>query len=396
MPKSTLRYFAYDLGRQPKARQINLVNIQRRKVVLKASLGEQCYKDYFYGKNTAIEKALGQVEGHFSSLVRKMIDTRSIDERDGWHLIQMVMLQKARTLRAEEELNGMVDKLVKLLMYNRIDEHVLRKTRIGIKDAVNYNVGHALALSPLMLDLKQFLIVNETAVPFVIADNPVVSTNWFGRRHFPQRAVGLTRSGLQIVLPLSPQFALMLHDSNVYTTTSDRNVIYIKKSTEVVELNKLQWLNAYKNVYFPPTLRNDLLEEMMNVAREEGDLFNFRRMERIGEGSGYHITDKDEFSAPSNGISSEIIYTSAKCLPKDVRLRAVRMRDKPIFHDDGSLRSPQRDPAWENIVNDFARRVTADGAKLTQFWDFVERHPSAPSIGSWFGRAQRRSERRQK
>ncbi|MER9178148.1 DUF4238 domain-containing protein [Mesorhizobium sp. M0955] len=394
VPKSTLRHFASDPNRHPKPRQINLVNIAAAKVVRGASLKEQCYQDYFYGKNTAIEKALGQVEGYFSSLVRKMIGTRAIDERDGWHLVQMVALQKARTLRAEEELNGMMEKLIKLFMYNRVDEHDLRKSRIKINNASNRNVGHALALSPLMLDLKRFLLANDTDVPFVIGDNPVVTTNWFARIHHPQRAIGLARSGLQMLLPISPRFALMMHDSNVYTTNSRINVISISRADEVTALNELQWLNAHKNVYFPPTLGVEFLEAMMNVSRPEGGLSDFRRMERIADGDSYRASDKDEFSPPTDGVKSELVVTSAKALSRDVRLRAVSMRNKPIFHDDGSLGSPQRDPAWEDIVGDFARRVLVGETNPTRFWDFVEGHPLVSSIGPWLRRAKRQSDLR--
>ncbi len=394
VPKSTLRYFACDPDRIPEPRQINLVNIARGKIVRGASLREQCYRDYFYGKNTAIEKALGQLEGYFSALTRKMISTRSIDERDGWHLVQMVALQRARTLRAEEELNSITEKLIKLFMYNRVNEQDLRQVRIGVKGAATQSVGQALALSPLMLDLKRFLVINETEVPFVIADNPVVSTNWFGRVRDPRRAIGLARSGLQMLLPLSPGFALLLHDSNVYTTTSQHNIIAVSRVEEVIALNELQWMNAHKNVYFSSGLRDEFLDTMMEVSRPEGGLSAFRRMERVGEETSYRASNKDEFSPPSDGVRSELVVQSAKALPKDVRLRAVRIRNKPIFHDDGSLGSPQRDPTWEDIVSDFARQVRLGRANLTRFWDFVERHPLAPSIGPWLRKAERRADRR--
>lgn len=393
VPKFTLRRFASDPDRKPEPRQINLVNIARAKVVRGASLKEQCYRDYFYGKNTTIEKTLGQLEGYFSALTRRMIETRSIEERDGWHLVQMVALQKARTLRAEEEMNDMMEKFIKLAMYGRIDEQALRGVKLSINDAANRNVAQALALSPLMLDLKRLLVINETKVPFVIADNPVVSTNWFAKKHDPRRAMGLARSGLQMLLPLSPRFALMMHDSNVYTTDSRNNVVSIRRGDDVSALNELQWLNAYRNVYFSPGLDDDQLGMMMNVSRE-GQLSNFHRMERVEDGGGYRATDKDEFSPPSDGVKSELVVISAKALPKDIRLRAVRIRDKPIFHDDGSLSSPQRDPAWEDIISDFARQVGRERMNISKFWEFVIDHPRMPAIGSWLERARRRADKR--
>ncbi|WNJ87943.1 DUF4238 domain-containing protein [Bosea sp. 685] len=348
VPKATLRHFACDPDRQPKPRLINLINISRGKVVRGASLADQCYRDYFYGKDTRVEKALGGAEGYFASLVRKMITTRSIDERDGWHLVQMVSLQRGRTLRAEQELNGMTDKMIKLFMFNKIGEDDLRRVRIGLEGAARLNVAQSLAISPMLLDLKRFLIVNETSVPFVIADNPVVSTNWFGRKNDPRRMVGIARSGLQMILPLTPKFALMMHDNNVYNAESDHNVIALANSAEASALNELQWMNAYQNVYSPPTLEHERVEALLRIPRPEGSLYEFKRLERLADDGKFQATDKDEFSPPSEGVKSELVVHSARALPRDARLRAVRLRDKAVVFDDGSMASPQRDPVWED------------------------------------------------
>ncbi|MBZ9892974.1 DUF4238 domain-containing protein [Mesorhizobium sp. BR1-1-6] len=393
VPKSTLRYFALDLTSNPKPRQIRLVNIASQKVIPSASLKEQCYRDYFYGKNLATEKALGDMEGYFANLIRKMSTTGSIDERDGWHLIHMVALQKARTLRAEEEYNSMADRMMKLLMYNRIDEKALRSLKIGLKDAANQNVAFALAMSPLLLDLKRFLVVNETATPFVIADNPVVSTNWFGRKKDPNRMAGMTRAGLQICLPLSPKFALLLHDSNVYVSDAKNNIITIRRREEASALNELQWLNAHKNVYLPPTFSQDDLEAMMAIERPTGPLAGFTRAERVGDDDSFLVTDKDEFAAPTDGVKSELVIVSAPVLPKDVRLRAVKIRNKPQYFDDGSAGSFQRDPVWEEIVRQYAERVRRKEATLSNFMGYVSNHPLEPQIGPWLKRASRRVDR---
>ncbi|MBA3040523.1 MAG: DUF4238 domain-containing protein [Alphaproteobacteria bacterium] len=390
VPKSTLRYFALDLVSNTKPRQIRLINIATQKVIPVASLKDQCYRDYFYGKNLAIEKALSTMEGYFAHLIRRMLTTRSIDERDGWHLIQMVALQKARTLRAEEEYNSMIDRMMKLLMYNRIDEHALRSVKVELKDAANQNVAFALAMSPLLLDLKRFLVVNETATPFVIADNPVVSTNWFGRKKNPYRMAGMTRAGLQMFLPLSPNFALLLHDGNTYVSDANNGIITIRTREEAAALNELQWLNAHKNVYLPPTFSQDDLDAIMATERPTGPLVGFTRAERTGDDGPFRATDKDEFAAPAEGAKSELVVFSAPLLPKDIRLRAIRIRNKPKYFDDGSAGSFQRDPVWEKIVRQYAERVRSKEATLSGFMEYVSNHPLERQIGPWLKRAVRR------
>jgi uncharacterized protein DUF4238 len=81
--------------------------------------------------------------------------------------------------------------------------------------------------------------VNNCAVPFIISDNPVVMTNWFGRTRMSGRSSsGMARSGLQITMPLSPKYALLLHDSNVYVADSTNNVIAVRDQT-ATSLNEL-------------------------------------------------------------------------------------------------------------------------------------------------------------
>ncbi|KAB2778190.1 DUF4238 domain-containing protein [Brucella anthropi] len=394
VPKSLLRRFAVDFENKQKPRQINLVNIASGKVVRGASLSDQCYVDYFYGKNLLIEKALGQLEGSHAELIRKVIESCSIKDSDGWSIVQMLALQKARTLRAEEEYNNMVEKMTRLWLHGRVSEEALRSVKIGLKDAANHNVATTLAMCPILFDLKQFLIINETSIPFIIADNPVVQTNWFGRVREPRRMVGITRAGLQMLMPLSPRFAVLLHDPNVYGADADGNVIRLKRRDEVVALNELQWLNAHKNVYFPPSLAADELDSMMCISRAGTALANFTRAERVRDSSSWKMTEKDEFAPPSEGVTSELVLVSGGSLPKDIRLRAVRIRSRPRYHDDGSIGSFVRDPVWEVIVDDFASIAITQEITLSDFWGFVADHPYENQVGPWLRKSARRGRRK--
>jgi len=391
VPKSTLRRFASDAATPQEPRQIHLVNIDSGKIIRNASLKTQCYRDYFYGRDLVVEKLLGPVEGEFVALTNKMIDTSSMEERAGWNLVRMIMLQRGRTLRADAESNEIINRMAKLLLYNRVPEQDLRNTRIGVTEGARLNVAYALRLSPLILDLKRFLIVNSTSVPFVIADNPVVSTNWFCRLNYPHQMAGLARSGLQLLMPLSPWAALMMHDSNVYSTTADENVIKIRQVEEIVALNELQWLNAFENLYLPPDLDNARLQTMMAVQRSSDALTGFTRMHAIGDNS-FQASDRDEFAPPPEGMTRELVNVSAKSLPRDLRLRAVGIRRSPVVQDNGSVASPQRDQAWTGIVTEFAKALEAGAVNMSEFWDFTEAHPLAPKIGAWLRRAKRKSD----
>lgn len=205
---------------------------------------------------------------------------------------------------------------------------------------------------------------------------------------------GITRAGLQMLMPFSPRFAVLLHDPNVYGADADGNFIRLKRRDEVLALNELQWLNAHKNVYFPPSFAADDLDSIMRISRAGTALANFSRAGRIGDSSSWKMTDKDEFAPPSEGVSSELVLVSGGSLPKDIRLRAVRIRSRPRYHDDGSIGSFVRDPIWEVIVDDFARLATTQEITLSDFWDFVADHPYENQIGPWLRKSARRGRRK--
>jgi len=388
VPKSSLKHFACDKNKK----QINIINIKRQKVIRSASLRDQCYRDYFYGQATEVEKSLSQLEGIFGVIVYKMIGSNTIDLRDAFHLSMMISLQKSRTLRAESHMNVMVDKIAKLMMYNRAEEDFLRKIYIHLENTANMMVGEALLMSPVILDLKQFLLVNKTSVPFILSDNPVVETNWFCRSRMPTRHPGGTgRSGVQILLPISPLHALLLHDNNVYTVDCPDNIMTIKRAETITELNELQWLNAHQNVYFPPELDDRQIQKILSVPHERETAPVLKRLEDAGKTGIYRMTDKDEYSPPSDGVTKELIHLHGIPLPKVIRIHSVRIRHKPHYHDNGSLASPIRDPAWLQIIRDFATAVQEQQVTFNELWEFVSRHPLSPEVGPWRARAYRRA-----
>jgi uncharacterized protein DUF4238 len=267
----------------------------------------------------------------------------------------------------------------------------LRKTRVRLTQAANFHLGVALSVSPILLDLKQILLVNRSAIPFIISDNPVLATNWFCRGRFPHRGGGWGRSGLQIGMPLSPQHALLLHDSNVYATSSPNDIITLTGEQTVSSLNDLQWLNAYQNIYFPPGLGDDQIQRLLAVSRGDESLFSFRRFERTGDSrNSYRATDKDEFAAPNEGVTHELVHFAPKSLPKDIRIKGVSIRAKPRYYDNGSMASPARDPAWDRIVSDFASAVEAKQCSFSNLWQFAGQHYLASHVGPWLARKSRR------
>jgi hypothetical protein len=396
VPKYMLRQFSCNENAisDDDRRQINLLNIKQRKIVYGASLRDRCYRNYMYSKNLVVEHALSKLEGSHAQLTKKIMSTRNLDLRDGLRIVQLIALQKARTEQIESQFNDMANKLIKLMLFNRSSETLLRQTKIKIDNVAVLMIATGLSMSPILLDLKQFLLINETHLPFIISDNPAVFTNWFFRRTFPDRpSEGMKRSGLQVYLPLSPKFALLLHDSNVYMTQNENGNVVLRNSSDIKSLNSLQWLNAYANIYIPPGIDEEYLREIMVIDRNLIKQAFMKRFE-TRDNKIFNVTGKDEFDSPSEGVKSELIYISTTNLPRDIHMNAVRLRPKPRYLDNGSLGSLIRDPAWAQIIEDFSSAVFEKRISFNDLWGFVENHSRAGEIGRWVGRNLRHNDNR--
>jgi hypothetical protein len=241
-------------------------------------------------------------------------------------------------------------------MYNRFDRDVLEKIRLRVTNAASQNVVQALLLCPIMYDLKHFLIINRTKTPFIISDNPVSHTNWFCHARLQGRSSGgIAKSGLQVFMPIAPHCALLLHDKYVYQAASIDHVIYLQNQEEVDSINEIQWLNAYKNIYFPPGFEEIHIDRCLSWQRDK-ELPIIKRLnptDRIGK---YVATDKTVYDAPDEGVTRELIHFGAPESTKDIRISAIHIRRKPVYFDDKSAASPVRDLVWSRIVEEFAVR----------------------------------------
>src|SRR5689334_10603486 len=69
VPQSYLRQFASG----DNLRQISLYNFNNEKLIQYASIKDQAYVKFLYGKDDELEKALCHLEGYFADIIRKTI-----------------------------------------------------------------------------------------------------------------------------------------------------------------------------------------------------------------------------------------------------------------------------------------------------------------------------------
>ena len=237
-------------------KSICLYNFKIEKKITGASLRNQCYRDYFYGKKQILEKTLGEIEAGVNHIFNIIDETKTLPPSNNpiyIFLIIFIVIQHGRTKYAVEALNEMTDKSAKLLLspMAKRDGIDLDKVKIGLKNAAQRSVALNTQMYPMLLDLRCKLLINCTNVEFVTSDNPVVFYNKLMdfRKHGSN--TGYANKGLQIFFPIDPNSLILLYDRDVYRVGNDKeDVIEIKDVRDIYEINTLQICSCLENIYF--------------------------------------------------------------------------------------------------------------------------------------------------
>lgn len=242
VPRVHLKAFATAEGSDA----INLYNVDRDKVVLGAPIKHQCSRDYFYGRDQALDDAIQTVEREYGRVIRGLLTPHTtLAKEDHVTLIIFWHLQYLRTEAASRRSVEMLDDLRTVV---GIDQQTYG---MAIKDAVQVAMRVFAQTIHQMTDLKGCLVRNDTNVPFVTSDDPAVFVNrWLTQIRPPiGRSFGLTSAGAIAVLPLMPHLAYLAYDSDVHTVDTPRGQIKLTQTRDVEAINALQYLNSRANIY---------------------------------------------------------------------------------------------------------------------------------------------------
>jgi Protein of unknown function (DUF4238) len=254
VPQFLLRFFSAD------GSSVGLYNLRSGEIVPRASLKHQACRDWFYGRDGQAERALGQIEGAASTVLRRMIETGRPPKRysdDHRVLATFLLIQSARTAQAAAEANEMVNKVGKWMLRHALTDPelvaALDQVTIQLTEPAAEALRPAIMETPVMLDLKIKLLHNVSPAPFVLGDHPAVKHNGL-YSSAKVSVLGLANVGLQFVLPISPDYAVVFYDEKAYSLGSPaNNVIKVSSANIVLALNEFQWANAAENIYFRPS-----------------------------------------------------------------------------------------------------------------------------------------------
>lgn len=336
VPRFYLRYFSVNSGKT----HIGLFHFETGKLVLQASLKNQGYADYFYGKDLEVEESLAIIERKASCALDWVIQNKALPQyqsdtyKEIW---TFALLQKSRTKRGARETNESINATLKAALKEDSRFNELEDLEFFIQETPLFNIGILMDSMKVAEDLACKLIVNKTNTPFITSDHPVVKYNQFlEKRKFPAGKEGLATKGLQIFYPISPKLTLIFYDSRVYKigTKKDRTV-ETNSLDDINSLNLLQALNCDEVVYFNGSFTEF---QMQKLVEKRGKVFMDDQ---------HQINESPEVTQP-DGTVSKLMHMFTRGYDINLKLSFVKESDHAKAYVLTGYAAELRDERWRD------------------------------------------------
>ncbi|WLI46901.1 DUF4238 domain-containing protein [Pseudomonas beijingensis] len=283
---------------------INVYNLDRQRLITNAPVKNQCSRDYFYGQDDKLEKAIQSLEQGYGSIINEITQPGCKFQSHHQYILQVFWL--FQYLRTEGACKRAAEMYADMFEPVGLDSDF----SMSIKDAVQTAMGAFADNMDVVSDLKICLLKNATNVPFLASDDPAVLTNRWQLEDKRTRggSLGLRDAGAILLLPLSPTIFCLGYDPDVYRVPSDSSWLTIRKTTDVEALNEFQVLNCRANLFVGSLDYADGLHRFVNnfihhrpAARHTVNFAIFEG-EETQEHKKYRVVSKSDFKNARDGI----------------------------------------------------------------------------------------------
>jgi len=296
------------------------------------------------------------IEGSAAGVISNIIRTNvlpQLSSADHRNLLRFAVFQRSRTVYAAEEMDELLDKVVKILVGRDPDlkDH-MDEFKARFDNPALAALDPAVRLWPMASDLKSRLIVNDTEQPFITSDAPAVFYNQLMEKKKTYGSnTGLQSKGLQIFLPLSPRHCLVLYDGEVYKLRGKGNApVSAKREKDIAAVNALQCVSVRENLYFDDRAKEKEIRRLVQMAGRFRRKAKARAEEYEGptDAEGMHSllhTYKEDVRCD---LSLSLLKVRRKAKKYELGDKAVHVRNEEIcrLYDDavGGASRPKREP----------------------------------------------------
>jgi len=364
VPRFYLKLFSWD-----DKKAINIYNINNQKIILGGNLKNQCCEPYFYGQNSTVESAFGDLENIASRIINQIISSNSapkLGTKEYHTILTYVLLQLSRTKYAVDAEDELIDTLIKYLIEKEgtLTREELNQIQIKSSDPAALLLGTMAQIIPIAMDLMCKILINKTNINFITSDNPVVLYNRACEQSKVLSHTGLASKGLKIILPISPKHILLFYDERIYKVGARKQRFAdVTIDNDVKQFNDLQWLNALENIYF-----NDAsLQPEIQRGASKNIRKRYTKKVHINEYQGETKVD---------GMQSILLHIPnllhSPCLNIRMNMQCIKQLRPMNEEEMNNVAMSIRDPELYTIHSAFLRLVDEGKYKASEFDVFIK------------------------
>jgi hypothetical protein len=249
------------------------------------NISDICQEKYFYGNEKEFEQNLGKIEGIQALILKKLIESLSIDsldENELYYWFLFILMQFTRTKGSADLYKKSVG-----IFYNEKIKPILKEspelkqkgitpefidsTNLIIGQPLGYTLSVGMMGAELISDLFPIFLINNTDKPFLVSDDFICLYNYVKLKKY--NTLGLQSPGLQIYCPLNQNIIFLLVDQEFYHIELNKNqngtgIIYINKTSDIDAINKLQILNCDQNIIFSSQIYETYIKELHSEFKQ--------------------------------------------------------------------------------------------------------------------------------
>ncbi len=221
------------------------------------SIKDQCKQDYFYDDDGDLDDLLKNFETGLAPVLLRVSQEETFDEQDAVLLRMLSVVLHMRTRKVIDNSKVFDKHIAHHVIKSAIERGELPNPEGGLtKDMMDFKGGASRLIGcviPCWLEtftLHFKLIKAENSARFITSDNPVITLNQYFQKQKSLRSfVGYSRSGFQLLLPISPTLCLFFYDPKIYKVGTRKSHLVEISADDVEIVNSLQIQSAENCIY---------------------------------------------------------------------------------------------------------------------------------------------------
>lgn len=223
-----------------------------------AAIKKQCKEDYFYGDDGDLDELLQNFETGLAPVLLRVSQEETFNEQDAVLLRMFSVILHMRTRKVIDNSKVFDKHIAHYVIQSAIERGELPPPEGGLtKDMFDFKGGASRLFQcviPCWLEtftLHFKLIKTENSARFITSDNPVITLNqYFQKQKSPRSFAGYSRSGFQLLLPISPTLCIFFYDPKLYKVGTRKSNLVTISADDVEIVNSLQVQSAESCLYY--------------------------------------------------------------------------------------------------------------------------------------------------